>query len=199
MTVDDLTPDALAKLEAKLLADLEVVRKVRAVLQEHGIPLGKGAAPQAVGASAPPFGAAAPAGVVDARALAPAPVPSVPAPQAAGPSYDEIFTGCLRAMPPEGFNLGVLKNAMRKTHVNVSDSRVKQDINRLIRQGKVVVVTAATGRIGSTYRYVVPAEPSAENTPPSAPEASPDAEKADTSTTAARPNAETPSRPTAEG
>jgi hypothetical protein len=35
MTVSDLSPDALARLEAKLVADLEMVRKVRALLEEH--------------------------------------------------------------------------------------------------------------------------------------------------------------------
>ena len=35
MTAADLNPDALAKLEAKLMADLDMVRKVRALLTEH--------------------------------------------------------------------------------------------------------------------------------------------------------------------
>ncbi len=35
MNAADLTPDALATLEAKLLADLEMVRRVRALLEEH--------------------------------------------------------------------------------------------------------------------------------------------------------------------
>jgi hypothetical protein len=37
MTAADLTPDALAKLEAKLMADLDMVRKVRALLEEHQV------------------------------------------------------------------------------------------------------------------------------------------------------------------
>ncbi len=36
MTVSDWSPDVLARLEAKRLADLERVRKVRALLEEHG-------------------------------------------------------------------------------------------------------------------------------------------------------------------
>jgi hypothetical protein len=45
MTAADLTPDALAKLEAKLVADLEMVRKVRALLEEHQLGGGMAAAP----------------------------------------------------------------------------------------------------------------------------------------------------------
>ena len=35
MNVSDLTPDALAELEAKLVADLEMVRKLRLLPEEH--------------------------------------------------------------------------------------------------------------------------------------------------------------------
>ncbi len=35
MTAADLNPDALARLEAKLMADLDLVQKVRALLKEH--------------------------------------------------------------------------------------------------------------------------------------------------------------------
>lgn len=140
MTVDDLTPDALAKLEAKLVADLEVVRKVRVLLEEHRV-LVPGAGSAAVAASPALF---------------------AQTPQPPRRPYEEIFTDCLKAMPAEGFNLGALKQAMRKAGVNPSDSGVKSDMNRLIRQGKVQVVKSATGRIGSTYRYVVPIEASAD-------------------------------------
>ena len=52
MTISDLSPDTLARLEAKLLADLEVVRKVMALLVEHREALGLGAG-AAMGAVAP--------------------------------------------------------------------------------------------------------------------------------------------------
>ena len=35
MTLSDLSPDALARLEAKLLADVEVVRRMRVLMEEH--------------------------------------------------------------------------------------------------------------------------------------------------------------------
>ena len=155
MTVADLTPDALARLEAKLVADLDVVRKVRALLEEHRIPSGIAAVPSGAGAT-PSLVAAEPS------ARAGIPVPGAPVPQVPRKPYEEIFIESLKAMPAEGFNLGPLKQALRKAGMNPSDSGVKTDMNRLIRQGKVVVVKTATGRIGSTYRYVVPVEASAE-------------------------------------
>ena len=165
MTAADLTPDALARLEAKLVADLDMVRKVRALLEEHRIPV---------------LGVAAPA-VAAAEVSTPAKVqtPVVQVPQPPRKPYEEIFTACLKAMLPEGFNLGVLKQALRKAGVHPSDSRVKADMNRLIRQGKVVVVKTATGRIGSTYRYTVPAEAMVENLEPKPAGASADAKDAE--------------------
>ena len=35
MTLSDLSPDALARLEAKLLADVEVVHRMRVLMEEH--------------------------------------------------------------------------------------------------------------------------------------------------------------------
>ncbi|MBL9132381.1 MAG: hypothetical protein JNG86_14345, partial [Verrucomicrobiaceae bacterium] len=46
MTVSDISPEALARLEAKLLADLEVVRKMRVLVEEHRQPMSASAAPQ---------------------------------------------------------------------------------------------------------------------------------------------------------
>lgn len=64
--------------------------------------------------------------------------------------------------PPEGFNLGPLKMTLYKAGANVSDAGVKSAMNRLIRQGRVVVVQTAIGRVGNTYRYVPTAEELAE-------------------------------------
>lgn len=165
MTIDDLNPDALAKLEAKMVADLEMVRKVRALLEEHRIPL-PGVGPSAV---AP--------GVASVAAATPAPVVQVPQPPRK--SFVEVLTEALKAMPAEGFNLGALKESMRKAGLDPMDSAVKLEMNRLIRHGKVVVVKSVPGRIGSTYRYVPPMEASAESGSAAAAAPPADAEKRD--------------------
>ncbi len=144
MNAADLTPDALAKLEAKLLAELETVRKVRALLVEHQIHTGP-AAP----APTPPL-------VAFAAPAAPPPPPVPPQ-----KSYEEILAESLREMAPEGFVIGTLKDTMRKKRkggLQGEEERAKQDIGRLIRQGRVEVVRSSIGRIGNTYRYLPTAE-----------------------------------------
>jgi hypothetical protein len=164
MTLSDLNPDALAALEAKLVADLEMVRRVRALLEEHRIPIGAVVAPN----SAP-----------DAP-----PVPP-PTPPVTKKSFEVTFMECLQAMPPEGFVLGDFKQRLRKAGSDPRDTTVKTMILRLIREGKVVVVKANPGRIGSTYRCTIPAtspdekpEIAAEPAPAPAVSAAPAVEKA---------------------
>lgn len=184
MTVADLTPIALAQLEAKLETELAMVRKVRALLEEHRISVaGAGTVP-------------APMPGTVAAASAPSPAPQIPSlPDAPGAarvaarlghqeqppvprrSFEEIFLDCVKAMPPEGFNLGPLKMALYKAGTNVSDAGVKSAMNRLIRQGRVVVVQTAIGRIGNIYRYVTTAEELAEKAAAEAATASAGAEK----------------------
>jgi hypothetical protein len=77
MTAADLTPDALAKLEAKLVADLEMVRKVWALLEEHQ--LGGG-------------GMAAAPSVATAKVVAPVPVFTPKAPER---PREEVLKECL--------------------------------------------------------------------------------------------------------
>jgi hypothetical protein len=141
MTVSDLSPGALARLEAKLVADLEMVRKVRALLEEHRPMLAP--TPAAVNVSA----AAMPASGAPVQALAPAEKRK---------SHDEILLECLVQMPEGGFAPQDFKRA------------VKTFLNRMIRQGKVVIAEARTGRNGSLYRCTLPRPAPAEPPPASA-------------------------------
>jgi hypothetical protein len=141
MTVSDLSPDALARLEAKLLADLEVVRKVRALLEEHREALGLVAG-----------GAVAAPGV---RTETPAPVV-----QPVGDSrpMSEILMDVLREMPSAGFHLKAFKRGVyQKTHNIPKDSTVKNFFNQMIRKGSVVIAETNTGRTGNLYRSTLPA------------------------------------------
>ncbi|MDP1586575.1 MAG: hypothetical protein Q8M07_02430 [Prosthecobacter sp.] len=167
MTVSDLSPDALARLEAKLVADLEMVRKVRALLEEHRSLLT--ASPAAVTVSA----AAMPASGAPIQA---------PAPAEKRKSSEEIFLECLVQMPEGGFAPQDFKRAVYKVTRNFPEtSTVKTFLNRMIRQGKVVIAEARTGRNGSLYRCTVPRPVPAETPPasadsPTAPDESPPAQ-----------------------
>lgn len=184
MTVADLTPDALAKLEAKLVADLEVVRKVRALLEEHqrgqGTADGVGviAAPGPV-ATVPPQRAEAVGTVAMAGAAPPASgaVPGTYVSPAVPKTFEQWILDGLRLMPPEGFVLGDLKRQLRKDKQGYNDERAKEAIGRLMRAGRVVVVQSAIGRIGNTYRYVPTPEELAENAAAEAANATGSAEK----------------------
>jgi hypothetical protein len=135
MTVSDLSPDALARLEAKLVADLEMVRKVRALLEEHR-----------------PLLTTTPAAVAGAPAPAAMPI-QTPAPAVKQKPYEEILMDCLVQMPEGSFAPQDFKRAVYKVTRNFPEtSTVKTFLNRMIRQGKVVIAEARTGRNGSLYR-----------------------------------------------
>ncbi|MDZ4403000.1 hypothetical protein [Prosthecobacter sp.] len=150
MTVSDLSPDALARLEAKLVADLEMVRKVRALLEEHRPLLATTPAPVSV--------SAAPASPIQS-----------PAPAEKRKSSEEIFLECLVQMPEGGFAPQDFKRAIYKVTRNFPEtSTVKTFLNRMIRQGKVIIAEARTGRNGSLYRCTIPRPVPAETPPASA-------------------------------
>lgn len=145
MTVADLNPDALAKLETKLMADLDLVRKVRALLVEHQLPLsGSPTAPVAV-----PVSALTPVAEEIPR------VPSRP--------REEMLMESLEAMAgrpfaPQDFTHKVKELTSRWP----GDKEVKAFLNRMIRRGKVVVHQERKGRPGHLYRSLLPVpEPAA--------------------------------------
>lgn len=149
MTVSDLSPDALARLEAKLVADLEMVRKVRALLEEHR-----------------PLLTVVPAAVNVSAAAMPASGTPVQIPAQKQKPYEEILLDCLVQMPEGSFAPQEFKRAIYKVTRNFPDgSTVKTFLNRMIRQGKVVIAEARTGRNGSLYRCTLP-RPSPAATPP---------------------------------
>ena len=151
MTVSDLSPDALAKLEAKLVADLDMVRKVRALLEEHQTTLGTLAAPL------PPVETAPAPAVLPTK-------PTVPAtPQR---DYDDILMDCLIATAGQPFAPQDFKQAMYKVLRSYpQDSSVKTFFNQMIRQGKLVVHQFRKGRPGSLYRSLIP-PPAVPQSPP---------------------------------
>jgi hypothetical protein len=159
MTVADLSPDALAKLEAKLVADLDMVRKVRALLEEHQSTLGT------LTAALPPV------------ETPPAPaVLSIKATVSATPqrSHEDILMDCLIATAGQPFAPQDFKQAVYKvTRYQPQDSSVKSFFNQMIRQGKLVVHQFRKGRPGSLYRSLI-APPAVPEDPPHLPAESPE-------------------------
>ncbi|MDP1587152.1 MAG: hypothetical protein Q8M07_05385, partial [Prosthecobacter sp.] len=140
MTAADLTPDALARLETKLMADLDMVRKVRALLEEHqmtpAVPLG---APASITVTPP---------VPVAEVL-----PQVPA----RPREEVLMEGLMatvgRPFAPQDFR----EKVKELTQHRPGDKEVKTFLTRMIRKGSVVVHEERKGRPGHLYRSLLPA------------------------------------------
>ena len=131
MNISDLSPAALKQLEAKLEADLVLVRKVLALLEEH--------VKETSGA-----------GVV-----APVPVPVARVPQAAVPPPRDVGEVVREAVAKlDGIiTMASVKAAMvREPGRCFDDPEVRAVLNALVRKGVLAVAKANTGRAGSTYR-----------------------------------------------
>ncbi len=132
MTASDLSPGSLAQLEAKLVADLAMVRRVRALLEEH----------QGLGSQGASTAAEA--------LTAPAQVMEPPAPQK---SESERLNEALEALPAgETFGTKDVRRALSKQGWQPKESRMRLIMNKLLRTGAIAVVTAGIGRGGSSYR-----------------------------------------------
>lgn len=147
MTAADLTPDALARLETKLMADLDMVRKVRALLEEHRM---TPAVPLVTPASitvAPP--------VLLAEVLTQ--VPARP--------REEVLMEGLAAMAGRPFAPQDFREKVKElTQQRPGDKEVKTFLTRMIRKGSVVVHEERKGRPGHLYRSLLPAAESAHTT-----------------------------------
>lgn len=139
MTAADLTPDALAKLEAKLMADLDMVRKVRALLEEHQM-----------------GGGGMVAGLTGAPAVVPATRP-VFTPRPPERPREEVLKECLAATAGRPFAPQDLVQRIKEaTKQRPGDKEVKTFLNRMIRQGSAVVHEVRRGRPGNLYRSLLP-------------------------------------------
>lgn len=138
MTAADLTPDALAKLEAKLMADLEMVRKVRALLEEHQVGGGMTVAP------------------TTAPVAVPVPQP-VFTPRPPERPREEVLKECLAATAGRPFAPRDLARRIKEaTKQRPGEKEVKTFLTRMMRQGCVVVHEVRRGRPGNLYRSQLP-------------------------------------------
>lgn len=138
MKISELSVDALDQLEARLAADLEMVRRVKAVMLEYQ-PSGGGPS------TMPPMPAAAALPAAEASpAEAPPPVPPPPA-------LEEVLMGALRQMPTQGFIQAELQKAASRQGGWIENEVIKNWVRRKIREGVIRVVESRTGRLGSRY------------------------------------------------
>lgn len=160
MALVDLSPDALARLEAQLQADLDAVRRVRALLARP-----KDAAPVSPVAPAPtPTPAtSAESATITTTNVNPAPpaAPLPPPPPVPAPQVDvnalirEIIGGMT-----ESFGIGAVKEILyKRLHYLPADAFIRGIIKKMAQEGAVRLVRAEVGRGGSVYERVPPPEP----------------------------------------
>ena len=129
MNLSQLTPDALAALEARLAADLEMVRRVRALVAEYAqrLPL--------------------------APATQPAPTPALPAEEMPPPkSWEERLDEMFAQFGTGEFTITDLKRVCQNRGIQIQEAAVKQLLQRRVRTGQVELVQKRLGRGGNLYR-----------------------------------------------
>ncbi len=128
MTMNDLSPDALDQLEAKLLADLEIVRRVRALIAEHRT------------------GLAVPASV--APVAAPLWVPS-DKPQK---RREQIIQDALAGLPTSTFRKADFLKVLSKEGWNPTVAMMRTLLQSLTQKGVIEIAAAGKGSPGHLYR-----------------------------------------------
>ena len=145
MEFTDLTPESLDRLEAKLAAELDTVRRMKALLMEQFRPRALvGAAPAAVPLAA--GGALVPAGGGESAAPMAQVLPEVP------PEPRKDLKTRVREWAAErggAFRMRDLEQALRGYGQR---STLRSALMRLMADGEVLVVTPGTGRNGSLYQ-----------------------------------------------
>jgi hypothetical protein len=131
-----------------LVADLDMVRRVRALLEEHCGALSLAAGPVA----------------------APAPPPVV-VEQKPRKTDEQRVAEALETLSGDSFRSQDLRQALRKQSMSPSDGDMRRYLNGLLRKGSIAVAQAGVGRNGSTYRKLIPASstplpPDSADSPP---------------------------------
>ena len=145
MEFTDLTPESLDRLEAKLAAELDTVRRMKALLMEHFRPRAlAGAAPVTVPLAA--GGAPVPA----AGGEPPAPMPQV-LPEMPPVPWKDLKTRVQEwaAERRQSFRMADLVKRLRGYGER---STLRSALMRLVADGEVLIVTKGRGRGGSLYQ-----------------------------------------------
>jgi hypothetical protein len=148
MNLSDLSVDGLTQLEARLAADLEMVKRVKALVVDY----------QKMGVRSPgiPGGSASITALGNSAASASGTPPHSPTPIPQLKPADERLTEALATTPAAGFVLDNLSTATYSVHGCISKDTIKSWVKGMVRKGKVRVVETRAGRIGSVYAAVRP-------------------------------------------
>jgi len=150
MELNDLSDEALAGLELKLTRDLEMVRRVRAMLAEYrgGTPLARAAS---VVAAAPVL------------PEAPAPVPPGLAPGAPQPVLKDMKTKVLEAAAEMGKPFR-MKELLRALGGQPERSSVRSALKRLAMDGEILTLSREAGQNGNLYGLTAATAPPVADT-----------------------------------
>lgn len=162
MNISDLSIEGLTQLEARLTADLEMVKRVKALVVEYQkmgvqgqtIPTAQRLGSVSGGGSRP---LVAPEGSSNSGTLQRA---------ARRQTEEELLMEGLAAMPATGFLLADMDRATRRPNWALSKDKIKSWVKSMVRQGKVRVVKVRPGRIGSLYAPNLPVPPTTESETP---------------------------------
>ena len=153
MDISDLNPESLARLEAKLTAELDMVKKVRALLTEHF------------------SGAASPASASTTPPVSP-PAPLITTPRPPPPDVKVVVSEIIAEIGGE-FRMGDVKDRLWKRKLDFPDSSVRSVIMRMVQYGQISVAKREKGRRGSLYAPVAKATPPPDAPKPPAEESTP--------------------------
>jgi hypothetical protein len=146
MNLSDLSVEGLTQLEVRLAADLEMVKRVKALVMEYQkMGMRSGGSP---GGSA----VASALGILAASAHA-TPLDN-PAPAVPPKSSEERLMEALAATKPGGFILDDLSSATYSPNGWIDKDTIKSWVKSMVRKGKIRVVKTRTGRIGNVYAAV---------------------------------------------
>ena len=146
MEFTDLTPEALDRLEAKLAAELDTVRRIKTLLREHFQPKG-------AGAGVP--GAAVSPGLATPPALLPQALPEAP-PVPRKDLKTRVLETAEEIRKP--FRMRDLERRLRAWGER---STVRSALMRLVADGEIVILQKDPGRTGGLYQRKVAPAPAA--------------------------------------
>ena len=166
MNLSDLSIEGLSQLEARLAADLEMVKRVKALVVEYQ--------KMGVRGASIPGGSASITALGNSAGSAPGTPPYPPAPSGSPKGDEERLTEALATMPPAGFILDDLSRATYSPQGCIEKDKIKSWVKGMVRKGKVRVVETRPGRIGSVYAAVRPEASGSEGWAPAPSSAPPD-------------------------
>lgn len=145
----DLSPETLARLEAQLQADLDAVRRVRALLAAPKISAHPSPAPAAP--------VAAEEKIAPATAMAPSAPTAPPPPAYVPPPPTSVAVPQAVAFMEGAFSLDEVREMLHHKHLGGHAQRdVRAILNKMVKSGELRVASVGRGRGGSTYQRVTP-------------------------------------------